>query len=169
MRSQPLLRGLPVMSETRSCNTDYRVLNRNIYKSTAFKLYHYIIVSSLLHLVLFFLLLPGLCIVAFLSSARDQSLLSIWIKEMKLITHFLVENKSTLNFQLNTPVLLSWSGFLCLYKTSWPRSKLGTNGFIRLTLPHCCSSPREVRTGTQAGQEAGADAEAMEGWSLLAC
>jgi hypothetical protein len=28
---------------------------------------------------------------------------------------------------------------------------------------------KEVRTGTQAGQEAGADAEAMEGWSLLAC
>jgi hypothetical protein len=27
---------------------------------------------------------------------------------------------------------------------------------------------REVRTGTQAGQEAGADAEAMEGCSLLA-
>jgi hypothetical protein len=32
-----------------------------------------------------------------------------------------------------------------------------------------CSSPKEVRTGTQAGQEAGADAEAMEGCSLLAC
>jgi hypothetical protein len=29
--------------------------------------------------------------------------------------------------------------------------------------PHCCSSPKEVRTGTQADQEAGADAEAMEG------
>jgi hypothetical protein len=28
---------------------------------------------------------------------------------------------------------------------------------------------KEVRTGTQAGQEAGADAEAMEGRSLLAC
>jgi hypothetical protein len=28
---------------------------------------------------------------------------------------------------------------------------------------------REVRTGTQAGQEAGADAEAMEGCYLLAC
>jgi hypothetical protein len=28
---------------------------------------------------------------------------------------------------------------------------------------------KEVRTGTQAGQEAGADAEAMEGCSLLAC
>jgi hypothetical protein len=27
----------------------------------------------------------------------------------------------------------------------------------------------EVRAGTQAGQEAGADAEAMEGCSLLAC
>jgi hypothetical protein len=28
---------------------------------------------------------------------------------------------------------------------------------------------KEVRTGTQAHQEAGADAEAMEGCSLLAC
>jgi hypothetical protein len=28
---------------------------------------------------------------------------------------------------------------------------------------------KEVRTGTQAGQEAGAEAEAMEGCSLLAC
>jgi hypothetical protein len=28
---------------------------------------------------------------------------------------------------------------------------------------------KEVRTGTQAGPEAGADAEAMEGCSLLAC
>jgi hypothetical protein len=46
---------------------------------------------------------------------------------------------------------------------------LGRKGFIRLTLPYCCSSPKEVRTGTQAGQEAGADAEAMEGYSLLAC
>jgi hypothetical protein len=40
---------------------------------------------------------------------------------------------------------------------------------MQLTLPHCCSSPKEVRTGTQAGQEAGADAEAMEGCYLLAC
>jgi hypothetical protein len=30
-------------------------------------------------------------------------------------------------------------------------------------------SPKEVRTGTQAGQKAGANAEAMEGCSLLAC
>jgi len=40
---------------------------------------------------------------------------------------------------------------------------LKKNRFIQLTLPHCCSSPKEVRSGTQAGQEAGADAEAMEG------
>jgi hypothetical protein len=49
------------------------------------------------------------------------------------------------------------------------KKQLGKKGFIRLTLPYCCSSPKEVRTGTQAGQEAGADAEAMEGCSLLAC
>jgi hypothetical protein len=29
------------------------------------------------------------------------------------------------------------------------------------TFPHGCSSLKEVRTRTQAGQEAGADAEAM--------
>jgi hypothetical protein len=46
-------------------------------------------------------------------------------------------------------------------------SKLGRKGFIQLTLPNCCSSLKEVRTGTQAGQKA--DAEAMEGCSLLAC
>jgi len=53
-------------------------------------------------------------------------------------------------------------------QTSRPRSKLGRKGFIQLTLPHCCSSPKEVRTGTQAGQEAGTGAEAMEGCFLLA-
>jgi hypothetical protein len=47
--------------------------------------------------------------------------------------------------------------------------QLGRKGFIQLTLPHCYSSPKEVRIGTQTGQEAGADAEAMEGCSLLAC
>jgi hypothetical protein len=28
-------------------------------------------------------------------------------------------------------------------QTSWPRNKLGKKGFIRLTLPYCCSSPRK--------------------------
>jgi len=56
-------------------------------------------------------------------------------------------------------------------KKSQPRSKLERKGFIQLTLPHCCSSPKEVRTGTQVGQEleAGADTEAMEGCYLLTC
>jgi hypothetical protein len=50
------------------------------------------------------------------------------------------------------------------------KKQLGRKGFIQLTLPYCCSSPRkEVRTGTQAGQEAEADAEAMEGYYLLTC
>jgi hypothetical protein len=46
---------------------------------------------------------------------------------------------------------------------------LGRKGFIQLTLPYCCSSPKEVRTGTQANQKAGTDAEAMEGFYILAC
>jgi hypothetical protein len=51
----------------------------------------------------------------------------------------------------------------------WKIIKIGGKGFIRLILPHCCSSPKKVRTGTQTGQEAGADAEAMEGCYILAC
>jgi hypothetical protein len=50
------------------------------------------------------------------------------------------------------------------YTNIRPRSKLSRKEFIQLTFPHCCSSPQEVRTGTQAGQKAGADAEAMEGF-----
>jgi hypothetical protein len=49
------------------------------------------------------------------------------------------------------------------------KKQLGRKRFIQLTFPHCCSSLKEVRTGTQAGQGAGADAEAMEGCYLLAC
>jgi hypothetical protein len=42
-------------------------------------------------------------------------------------------------------------------------------GLFSLNILHRCSSPKEVRPGTQAGQEAGADAEVIEGCSLLAC
>jgi hypothetical protein len=48
------------------------------------------------------------------------------------------------------------------------KNQVGRKGFIQFTLPYCYSSTKEVRTGTQAGQEAGADAEAMEGCFLLA-
>jgi len=64
---------------------------------------------------------------------------------------------------------VSYAGFLFLNKHHDQEASLGRKGFIQLTFPHCCSPPKEVRTGTQAGQEAGADAEAMEGCSLLAC
>jgi hypothetical protein len=50
-------------------------------------------------------------------------------------------------------------------KNIMTKKQLGRKGFVQLTLPHCYLSPKEVRTGTQAGQEAGADAEAMEGCS----
>jgi hypothetical protein len=46
---------------------------------------------------------------------------------------------------------------------------MGRKGFIQLTLPHCCSSPKELRTETQVGQEAETDAEGMEGCYLPAC
>ena len=49
------------------------------------------------------------------------------------------------------------------------KKQVGRKEFIELTLPYSCSSPKEVRTGTQAGQEAGADAEATEGCYLLVC
>jgi hypothetical protein len=39
------------------------------------------------------------------------------------------------------------------------KKQLGRKGFIQLTLPHCCSSPKDVRTGTQADQKVGVDAE----------
>ena len=64
---------------------------------------------------------------------------------------------------------------ICLSQVSIPgqnivtKKQLERKGFIQLTFPHCSSSVKEVRTGTQAGQKAGADAEAMEGCSLLAC
>jgi hypothetical protein len=57
-------------------------------------------------------------------------------------------------------------GFLFLHKTSCPRSKLASKGF---TLPRGVHHQRKSGLETQAGQEAGADAEAMEGCSLLAC
>jgi hypothetical protein len=49
------------------------------------------------------------------------------------------------------------------------KKQLGRKGFIQLTLSTLLFITREVRAGTQAGQKAGADAEAMEGCYLLAC
>jgi hypothetical protein len=38
-------------------------------------------------------------------------------------------------------------------QTSCPRSKLGRKGFIQLTLPHCCSSPKEAGLELKQGKE----------------
>jgi hypothetical protein len=62
---------------------------------------------------------------------------------------------------------LSKSGFQFLDKTLWPR-KSGEERVYSAYTSILLFSTKEVRTGTQAGQKAGADAEAMEGCSLLA-
>jgi hypothetical protein len=49
------------------------------------------------------------------------------------------------------------------------KKQAGERRFIQLAFSHCCLSPKEVRTGIQAGQEAGADTKTMEGCYLLAC
>ena len=45
------------------------------------------------------------------------------------------------------------------------KKNVAEEGIFQLTLPHCCSSPKEVWTGahTEEELEAGTDAEAMEG------
>ena len=63
-------------------------------------------------------------------------------------------------------ICLSQSFYSCT--NIMTKKQVGRKGFIQLTVPYCCSSPKEVRTGTQAGQKAGADTEAMEGCYLLA-
>jgi hypothetical protein len=49
------------------------------------------------------------------------------------------------------------------------KKQLGRKGFIQLTLSTLLLITKGYRTETQAGQEAGAEAEAMEGCFLLAC
>jgi len=49
-----------------------------------------------------------------------------------------------------------------------PKANASGNTFLKDSFQRLIS-PKEVRTGTQAGEEAGADAEAMEGCFLLAC
>ena len=55
----------------------------------------------------------------------------------------------------NLAKAVSWSGFLFLHETPWPRSRLERKGFIQLIRPRCCSLPKEVSTGTHTRQELG--------------
>jgi hypothetical protein len=56
-----------------------------------------------------------------------------------------------------------------LHKQHDQEASWGVKGLFGLHFHVAVLSPKEVRTGTQAGQEAGACAEAMEGCYLLAC
>lgn len=50
--------------------------------------------------------------------------------------------------------------------------RLGRKGFIRLMLPHCSSSSKEVRTETQTGKKLGRQEQIIEAMGecwLLAC
>ena len=50
----------------------------------------------------------------------------------------------------------SYLGFLLLLgNTMTKEHKLQSKGLIQLTLPHCCSSPKEVGTGTETRQGPG--------------
>jgi hypothetical protein len=49
------------------------------------------------------------------------------------------------------------------------KKQLGRKGFLQLTFSTLLLIIKGCRTGTQAGQEAGVDAEAMEGCYWLAC
>jgi hypothetical protein len=55
------------------------------------------------------------------------------------------------------------------YASIMTKKQLERKGFIQLTLSTLLLISKGCGTGTQAGQEAGADAEAMEGCSLLSC
>ena len=78
-----------------------------------------------------------------------------------------------LNFWSSYLYLLSSTGITVLDQHTWFLSQ----GFYSCTKHHDQEASwggkglfsLHFRTGTQAGQEAGADAEAMEGCSLLAC
>jgi hypothetical protein len=63
---------------------------------------------------------------------------------------------------------MSWSGFLFLHKHH-DQEAVGEERIYSAYTSTLLLSPKKVRTGTQAGQEAGADAEAMERCFLLAC
>jgi hypothetical protein len=54
-------------------------------------------------------------------------------------------------------------------KNIMTKKQVGEERVYYFTFPNCYSSPKDVRTGTQAGQDKGADAEAMEECFLLAC
>jgi hypothetical protein len=95
---------------------------------------------------------PAVCYVAPLNSTCHrccQSSQPSYSKLLTVITWALVINSSKDSPQKDIIYKVLWSLMTALVRvsipaqTSWPRNKLGRKGFIRLTLPYCCSSPRK--------------------------
>jgi hypothetical protein len=63
----------------------------------------------------------------------------IWTPDLRKssLTHWAISPTPQLVLNLSVLVRVSIPA-----QTSWPRSKLGRKGFIRLTLPYCCWSPK---------------------------
>jgi hypothetical protein len=78
---------------------------------------------------------------------RERTLV---IKEIFIFVRINGECTTNINMCICFPPTHTHTFHIC-----WPRRNLGRKGFIQLTLPHCCLSPKEVRTGTQVGQELG--------------
>jgi hypothetical protein len=69
--------------------------------------------------------------------------------------------------EYEVPLCLS-QGFYS-YTNIMTKKQVGEERVYLVYISTLLLSPKEVKTGSQAGQEAGADAEAMEGCFLLAC
>ena len=54
-------------------------------------------------------------------------------------------------------------------QTSWPRSKLGRKGFIQLTFPYCCSSPKDTGLELKQVKKQELMQRPQKDVSLLAC
>jgi hypothetical protein len=93
-------------------------------------------------------------------------LVTYFLEHYHYLFHAIYINIAVFSLNIMVTFCLSQGFYSCT--NIMTKKQLGRKRFIQLTFPHCCSLLKEVRTGTQVGQGAGADAEAMEGCSLLA-
>ena len=74
--------------------------------------------------------------------------LRVYIISVQDLLAFIVSGEKSGVILIGLPlyVCLSQGFYSC---TNMTTKQLGRKGFIRCTLPHCCSSMKEVRTGTK--------------------
>ncbi len=102
----------------------------------------------------------------------DRALNNEWIFKPKVPKSFHRPPKTWSGCHRNTPlcwypICLSQGFYSCT--NIMTKKQVGEERVYSAYTSILLFITKEVRTGTQAGQEAGADAEAMEGCSLLAC